>query len=159
MCNSRSPSNRGVAKTGCGVSKWSIAPVLGDAMTISPFFATAAAMHFRCSILSMRALETVHAKPRDVVNSPGYRVNFLQQPVPGYAWDLDAYALTEVENVAEVLRWVDENARGRRFEVFAEMDEEPARSFESPRTTGLVRLLGSNPNVGETIEIGHFEKV
>jgi hypothetical protein len=62
---------------------------------------------------------------------------------------LDAYALTEVEDVAEVLRWVDEHARGRRFELFAEMDDQPEEPFESPRTSGLIRLLGSNPNAGE----------
>ncbi|MFC7401022.1 hypothetical protein [Citricoccus sp. GCM10030269] len=29
---------------------------------------------------------------------------------------------------------------------FAEMDEEPERSFQTPRQAGLVRLLGSDPN-------------
>lgn len=104
----------------------------------------------------MRAIETVHAEPRNSVDSPNYRVNFWQRPSPGFAWSLDAYALTEVEDVAEVLRWVDEHARGRRFELFAELDDEPEGPFERPRKAGLVRLLGSNPNAGETIEIGHF---
>lgn len=101
----------------------------------------------------MRSIETVHAEPRDSVDSPSYRVNFWDRPSPGFAWNLDAYVLTEVEDIAEVLGWVDEHARGRRFELFVESDDEPVRSFESPRTTGLVRLIGSNPNAGEPIEI------
>jgi hypothetical protein len=84
----------------------------------------------------MRLIETVHAEPRDSVDTPAYRVNFWQRS--GEAWSLDAYALTEVEDVAEVLRWVDENVAGRRFEVFAEMDNEPVGSFENPRKRALV---------------------
>lgn len=105
----------------------------------------------------MRLIETVHAEPRDSVDKPAYRVNFWQQS--GGSWNLDAYALTEVEDVAEVLRWVDENATGRRFEVFAEVDDEPVGSFHNPRRSGLIRLLGANPNVGQTVEIGRFEKI
>jgi len=75
----------------------------------------------------MRPIETVHAEPRDSVDSPAYRVNFWQRSSPEQAWNLNAYALTEVEDITEVLRWVDEHAAGRRFEVFVEMDEEPAR--------------------------------
>ena len=67
---------------------------------------------------------------------------------------MDAYAITDAVDITEVLRWVDENSDGRRFELFAEMDEQPEESFASPRTSGLVRLLGSNPNAGEPIEIG-----
>jgi len=104
----------------------------------------------------MRSIETVHADPRASIDSPTYRVNFWECPAPGFAWNLDAYALTEVEDVAEVLRWVNERARGRQFELFVEMDEEPVGSFESPRVTGLVRLLGSDPNAGEPVETVRF---
>lgn len=107
----------------------------------------------------MRVIETVHAEPRDCAESPCYRINFWVQPLPGYGWNLDAYALTDVEDVSEVLRWVDEHANGRLFEVFAETDFEPEGSFETPRKTGLVRLLGSNPNAGESFEMGHFKKI
>ena len=72
---------------------------------------------------------------------------------------MDAYVLTDVEDVAEVRQWVHQHAAGRRFEVFAEIDQEPVGQFESARTTTLVRLLGSDPNAGEPIEIGRFEKV
>lgn len=108
-------------------------------------------------LISMGPIETVHAEPRESVDSPDYRVNFWQPS--GEAWALDAYALTEVEDITEVLRSVDEHALGRRFEVFAEMDEEPERAFQSPRTTRLIRLLGSNPNAGESVEIGRFAKL
>ena len=87
------------------------------------------------------------------MGSPTYRVNFWERPSPGCAWNVDAYALAEVEDITEVLRWVDEHARGRRFELFAEMDDQPEEAFGIPRTSGLVRLLGSNPNAGESVEI------
>lgn len=107
----------------------------------------------------MHAIGTVHAEPRASVESPTYRVNFWERESPEQAWGLDAYVLTNVEDVDEVLRWVREHAGGRRFEVFAEIDQEPVGQFESPRTTTLVRLLGSDPNAGEPIEIGRFEKI
>lgn len=109
-------------------------------------------------MMGMRAIETVHAEPRESVDSPCYRVNFWQTGF-GDAWALDAYALTEVEDITEVLRWVDEHAKGRLFEVFVEIDDEPEGSFQTPRKTGLVQLLGSNPNVGEIWEMGGFEKI
>jgi hypothetical protein len=107
----------------------------------------------------MRPIGTVHAEPRDSVDSPAYRVNFWQRSSPEQAWSLDAYALAEVEDITEVLQWVGQHAAGRRFEVFVEMDREPTRSFQSPRKAGLIRLLGSNPNAGETVEIGRFAKI
>ena len=107
----------------------------------------------------MRAIQTDHAEPHDSVDSPCYRVNFWMQLRRGYSWALDAYALVEVQDVSEALRWVDEHANGRLFELFAETDFEPEAPFGIPRKTGLVRLLGSNPNAGETVEIGRFKKI
>ncbi|MBP3044188.1 hypothetical protein KKR91_06170 [Arthrobacter jiangjiafuii] len=101
----------------------------------------------------MRAYETDHAEPRESMDSPNYRVNFWVKPRPGYGWNLDAYVLTESGDITEVLRWVEEHADGRRFEVFAETDEEPVLPLGTPRTSGLVRLLGSNPNTGISGEI------
>lgn len=105
----------------------------------------------------MRSIGTVHAEPSDSVESPVYRVNFWQQPGPGYAWNLDAYVLTEARDITEVLLWVNEQADGRPFEVFIEMAEEPILTFEQPRTSGLIRVLGSNPNEGERFNIGEFK--
>jgi hypothetical protein len=102
----------------------------------------------------MNTSETVHAEPRDFVDAPSYRVNFWQRS--GEAWSLDAFVLTDVADIADVLRWVDQHALGRRFEVFAEIDDEPVWAFKTPRTSALVRLLGSNPNAGEPTEIGRF---
>lgn len=57
-----------------------------------------------------------------------------------------------------MLRWVDEHADGRLFELFAETDLEPEGPFETPRKTKLVCLLESNPNAGEVVEIGLFQQ-
>jgi len=81
--------------------------------------------------MNMRVIETDHAEPRDTVDFPCYRVNFWVQPHPGFAWNLDAYALLEVEDVSQVLRWVDEHADQRLFELFAEADLEPEGPFET----------------------------
>lgn len=109
-----------------------------------------------CRLMNMRSIQTDHAEPRYSEDFPCYRVNFWVQPHPGLAWNLDAYVLLGVMDVTEALRWVDEHADGRLFELFAETDLEPEGSFGTPRKTGLVRLLGSNPNAGETVEISLF---
>ena len=99
----------------------------------------------------MKVIPTVHAEPRTTVNAPAYRVHFWERPAPDWAWNLDAHVLTEAADIVEVLSWVDDNARGRRVEVFVEMDEmdemdkEP-QGFHVPRECGLLRLLGSDPN-------------
>lgn len=107
----------------------------------------------------MRAIETVHAEPRDQLDEPGYRVNFWQ-PTPQGAWALDAYALLGAADVDEVLRWIEAKADGRRFELFAEVDTEAAGPFLQPRKAALVRLLGSNPNAddGRSVPMGAFVK-
>lgn len=107
----------------------------------------------------MHVIETVHAEPRETLYSPCYRVNFWQQPHPGFAWNLDAYALSGAEDVSEVLRWADEHSDGRPFEVFAELDDEPDEAFQNPRKTALIHLLGSNSNAGEPQEITSFKKI
>ncbi|WP_181032298.1 hypothetical protein [Arthrobacter sp. ZGTC212] len=104
----------------------------------------------------MRISETVHAENRYTVDSPFYRVNFWEQASPPRGWMLDAYILSEVEDLTEVYQWIEENARGRRFELFVEMQEEPLGPFTSPRTSDLIRLLGRNPNVGESVHIATF---
>jgi len=104
----------------------------------------------------MRASETVHAESRELIDSPNYRVNFWQQPSPGAAWNLEAYVLTEAIDFTEVLQWVNDQAAGRRFEVFIEINQEHIHPFAAPRTTGLIRVLGTNPNLGEPTEIGSF---
>lgn len=111
------------------------------------------------ALVDVNASETVHAEPRESVESPTYRVNFWERPRPEGAWNLDAWVLSDVKDITEVLGWVEANSRGRRFEVFAEMDEEPVGPIGEARAAGLVRLLGSDPNAGESVEIGHFEKL
>jgi hypothetical protein len=99
----------------------------------------------------MRSFETVHAEESDYVEFPNYRVNFWQK---GTGWALDAHVLLGVQDLHEVLTWVEEHSRGRRFEVFVETVLEAESDFGVPRTAGLVRLLGSNPNVpgGKTMD-------
>lgn len=99
----------------------------------------------------MRAFETVHSEPRNSVDSTRYRVDFWEE---GVGWALDAYVLVDVEDLSEALRWVNEHSNGRRFELFAEMDHEPVLPFGTPRTAGLVRLMGRSPNEGESVVIG-----
>ena len=96
----------------------------------------------------MRAIETVHAEPRDSDDSPCYRVNFWEQPRPGYSWNLDAFVLVEVQDRSEALRWVEEHANGRPFGLFAEIGSKPEKQLGAPRKASLVRLLGNNPNSG-----------
>jgi hypothetical protein len=105
----------------------------------------------------MRAYETVHAEPNDSIDRPSYRVNFWSPS--GSTWGLDAWVLVEARDINEVLQWAEKQAEGRRFEVFVEMDEEPLKSFHSPRTSGLIRLYGSNPNTGVTLEFGRLRKL
>ncbi|MGX5359130.1 hypothetical protein [Kocuria sp. KH4] len=106
----------------------------------------------------MRVLETIHAEPKSFVDSPIYRVNFWQQPVPEGAWMLDAYILVDVKDINEVIFWVGEHSQGRRFEIFAEVEEWPVGRFGVPRKTGLLRLLGNDPNEegGVTVKFGEF---
>lgn len=94
----------------------------------------------------MQISETTHAEPQDQVDAPVYRVNFWQQPRPGYAWNLDAFLLSEVDGVVEALRWAEEHANGRSFELFVESHWEPVGPFEAPRKAGLIRLCGEDPN-------------
>jgi len=83
------------------------------------------------------------SRERERVNFPIYRVNFWEPRPAGWGWPLDAWILTECLDVREVLNWVEENARGRRFEVFVA----PYRAgVKDEDMTTLVRLLGENPN-------------
>ncbi len=107
----------------------------------------------------MHAFDTVHAEPRTSIDAPRYRVNFWQRMSEEGAWRLDAHVLEGADDISEALRWIDEQASGRRIELFVEVDEEAVGSFTDPRKCGLVRLLGENPNAGVTAEIGRFETI
>jgi hypothetical protein len=101
----------------------------------------------------MIATGTVHAEPHQYIESPSFRVNFWSRQSLGHAWALDAFVLTEVADVTEVVQWADEHADGRRVEVFAEFPNEPVGSFTEPRQSNLLRLLGSDPNEGVRYDI------
>lgn len=104
----------------------------------------------------MREIATVHAEPQQVTDTPVYRVNFWQQPPPGFGWPLDAYALVDARDVHEVISWAEERSEGRKIEIFVEVDQEPEGEFSAPRKTDLIRLAGCNPNEGVSVEIGRF---
>jgi hypothetical protein len=88
---------------------------------------------------------TGHAEPRYGLESPVYRVNFWELPAPGYAFNLDAYVLTDVADVGEAQAWVARNARGRPHELFLELEWQPIGPGFEQRTAPLVRLAGQNP--------------
>ncbi|MFC6357060.1 hypothetical protein [Luethyella okanaganae] len=94
----------------------------------------------------MQVIETVHAEPREVLERPSYRVNFWEKS--GQAWALDAYALFDVQDITEVLQWIEGRSSGRQFELFVEMNDEVPGAFQDPRTSGLIHLMGTNPNAG-----------
>ena len=105
----------------------------------------------------MRAYETVHAEPSALIEDPNYRVNFWSPS--GDTWSLDAWVLIGARDVNEVLQWVEKQAKGRQAEVFVEMAEDPARKFQTPRTSGLIRVYGTNPIAGITMEFGRLRKL
>lgn len=95
----------------------------------------------------MHAHETVHAEPRGQIDSPTYRVNVWREPpLPYTSLQLDARVVTGAENIREVLSWAEDYARGCTYEVFVEIDDEPLHEFTRPRSVGLIRLFGDNPN-------------
>ncbi|WP_229745091.1 hypothetical protein [Sediminivirga luteola] len=75
-------------------------------------------------------------------------MNFWEHDAYG-SWALDAFVLTDAADINEVLEWVESNRAGRRVEVFVEAGDEPVKPFGEPRTSDLLRLLGSNPNAEE----------
>lgn len=87
----------------------------------------------------MHAREVDQSNERIRIESPLYRVNFWEQPAPGYGWNLDAWLLDECVDVREAIAWARDHATGRRFEVLANVSEER-------ETDQLVRLVGTNPN-------------
>ncbi|WPO87595.1 hypothetical protein SCB71_04945 [Herbiconiux sp. KACC 21604] len=105
----------------------------------------------------MRASGTVHAEPASQNNAPNYRVNFWQQ-ARSSDWSLEAFVLTDVRDVREALEWVEAHRGGRRFELFVKVEVDAVESIETPRTGGLIRLVGENPNAGEPLAARHFTR-
>ncbi|GAA2895250.1 hypothetical protein GCM10010455_17980 [Microbacterium esteraromaticum] len=68
-----------------------------------------------------------------------FRVHFWERPGPGYAWNLDAWLLSDVASVREAIEWVAENRHGRTYELFVETSGDLSEAY-------LVRLDGENPN-------------
>jgi hypothetical protein len=78
------------------------------------------------------------------IDEPSYRVDFWHQfpPPPGgraemMGYKQDAYRVSGVDSVTQVLSWAEENALGRLFVVYAELLSEGG--------PGVVRLHGVDP--------------
>lgn len=97
----------------------------------------------------MHAHDTVHAEPQLQIEAPRYRVNFWREPpLPYTAFQLDAHVVTDAEDIREVLSWAEDYARGCTYEVFVEIDDEPLHEVTRPRSVGLIRVFGRDPNQG-----------
>ncbi len=93
----------------------------------------------------MRAHETVHSECSYQDDAPTYRVNFWERDGTT-AWNLQAFVLSDVDNVQEALGWVKRHESGRLAELFVEIDNEEIHPFGTPRKTDLIRLYGFDPN-------------
>ena len=102
----------------------------------------------------MKVTQTVHAEPETISTRPAYRVNFWT--ASGSAWALDAYVLSDVNDVHEVKNWIRGKAHDGPYELFAETEPFFETEFLTPRTSNLVRLAGTNPNEGDSVEIVVF---
>ncbi|MBX0302025.1 hypothetical protein K2F54_18875 [Cryobacterium sp. 1639] len=74
--------------------------------------------------------------PRDTnweQDQPTYRVYFHDENGASDEWQL-----TDVDSVHTVVGWAENNASGRTFVVYVEVQVPPG--------TGLIRLVGRNPN-------------
>ncbi|MGO2424327.1 MAG: hypothetical protein ACTILB_15285 [Brevibacterium aurantiacum] len=74
------------------------------------------------------------------IDAPTYRVEFWEQPRPDYAWNLDAWLLTECTSANEALSWAETHANGRRYVVLASDTAEPS----GEDATEMV-LFGTDP--------------
>lgn len=74
------------------------------------------------------------------VERPRYRVEFWERPAPDYAWNLEAWELSDCESVHEAIHWVDEHSSGRVHTLYAVLAPP-----ETPHLAYL-RLSGRDPN-------------
>lgn len=90
----------------------------------------------------MEARPVEHSNSPIRVDAPSYRVEFWEQPGAGYAWNLDAWLLTECTSVNDALAWADAHADGRRYVLLASTTDEPS----GERATEVV-LVGDDPTL------------
>lgn len=50
---------------------------------------------------------------------PRFRVEFWERPAPGFGWNLDAWEIDGCDSVHDVLTWVNANANGRLYTLYA----------------------------------------
>lgn len=90
--------------------------------------------------------ERVESRAADVVlDRPVYRVHFWELR-DGYVPNLDAWILTDVEDLFEATAWVADHEAGRSVEVFVEWPLHPGVVGSPPH--GIARLSGHSPVSG-----------
>lgn len=104
---------------------------------------------------TMITSHTTFADPPFLEVAPVYRVNFWGC-APGGAWGLDAFVLTGASDVADVMSWVEPRRHGRKVELFVEVNADPAVLMDVQRRSGLIRILGEDPDEGVTVPLGTF---
>lgn len=96
----------------------------------------------------MKVFDTAHAQCKYEIDNPVYRVNFWHHSYE--CWALEAYLLTDVEDVTEVLTWAQDHAKGMRYEVLVETEDSASNPVSNDISTGrianLIRLFGDDPN-------------
>lgn len=105
-------------------------------------------------MILMKVTMTVHAEPEFTNMSPTYRVNLWVASGP--SWALDAYVLAEASDFFEVAEWVRNKGHTGPYEIFTETDELAETDFHTPRSSNLIRLVGTNPNEGDSVRLAAF---
>ena len=98
---------------------------------------------------------TTWADPLFLEDAPVYPVNFWGRS-PGDGLAMEAFVLVGASDVAEVMSWVKHQRHGRKVELFVEVNADPAVSMDVQRRSGLVRILGEEPDKGVTVPLGTF---
>jgi hypothetical protein len=108
-------------------------------------------------LLNVRTLETLDVTAWEQ-DRPTYRADvWTQRRVPSgsdqekIGWKLEAYEITDVEDVREAIDWLEAKARkaGERDEVNATASTLYAVGPQSMTGPGLMQLFGINPTRGD----------
>jgi hypothetical protein len=86
----------------------------------------------------MRTRSVVDILESDRDERPCYRIDFWEQPAPGYAWNSDVWIVEEAEDVMAVIDWAEAHSEGRRFQLLVRDRFATDNSY--------LLLAGDNPN-------------
>jgi hypothetical protein len=89
-------------------------------------------------------MEVRRIDPRDTEweqDFPTYRVHFFADPGFGlHGWTSDEFELQQARDVKAVIEWAEKEAGGRTYIIYALV------AAPHPTSSGLLRLLGHDPN-------------